>query len=78
MNKSFLIRPTQLNQAFESNSSSGGSDDGNGVTRRTFIKRTGGTTVATLVAWNIQNTKARANFENDWLPFSVLGTVEFS
>jgi hypothetical protein len=46
MNHQFLIRPIQLNQTFESNIPSGGTD----LTRRTFLKRTGGATVATFIA----------------------------
>jgi hypothetical protein len=60
MNHQFLIRPVQLSQAFESNSSSGGSESGE-ITRRRFIKRTGGATVATLVAWNLASNSANAN-----------------
>lgn len=56
MNSQFLIRPEQLNQAFESNSGGGAND----VTRRSFIKRTGGATVATLVAWNLGANTATA------------------
>lgn len=54
MKHDFLVRPPYLNQAFES---SGGW--GNGITRRSFIKRTGGATVASLVAWNLATTKSR-------------------
>ena len=61
MDSPLLIRPPLLNQASESGSSSGG---GNSVTRRTFIKRTGGATVATLVAWNLQVAKANAERES--------------
>lgn len=33
---------------------------GNEITRRTFIKRTGGATVATLVAWNLSSQQLQA------------------
>jgi hypothetical protein len=46
----FLIGSVQLNQAFESQGSSG--SGGDGITRRSFIKRTGAATVATVVAFN--------------------------
>jgi hypothetical protein len=58
MKHEFLISP-QLNQAFEPGGLSGGGW-GNGITRRSFIKRTGGATVATLVAWNITAPRADA------------------
>lgn len=59
MKHDFLITP-HLNQAFESEGSSGGSWS-NGITRRSFIKRTGGATVASLVAWNLTNQRTRAD-----------------
>lgn len=59
MNNDFLFHPSQIQQAFESNSSSGSS--GNEITRRSFIKRTGGATVATLVAWNLITNNAKAS-----------------
>lgn len=49
MKHEFLVTPPHLNQAFESGGSSGGGC-GNGITRRSFIKRTGGASVAVLVA----------------------------
>lgn len=55
MHRQFLVRPAQLAQAFES-----GSGSGSGITRRSFIKRTGGATVATLVAWETSKTKLHA------------------
>lgn len=77
MNHQFLIRPAQLNQAFESNSSSGGGD-GSDLTRRTFIKRTGGATVATMVAWNLTMNEARAQGDGSGSGshFSIEGLLE--
>jgi hypothetical protein len=34
---------------------------GNGITRRSFIKRTGGATVATMVTWSLVSQTARAS-----------------
>lgn len=59
MKHDFLVRPPHLNQAFESEGSAGGAW-GNGITRRSFIKRAGGATVASLVAWNALTSMARA------------------
>ena len=50
MKHDFLIGSVQLNQAFESQGSSG--SGGDGTTRRSFIKRTGAATVAAVVAFN--------------------------
>lgn len=58
MKHEFLVPPPYLNQAFESGGSSGGGW-GNGITRRSFIKRTGGATVASLVAWNLTTNCAK-------------------
>lgn len=77
MNHQFLIRPAQLNQAFESSNSSGGKTQGSNVTRRVFIKRTGGATVAATIAWNIQIANATGD-GSDSSSFSVLGTVTVS
>lgn len=49
MSHEFLVTPPRLNQALETTSSGGGSVS-NDITRRTFLERTGGATVATLVA----------------------------
>jgi hypothetical protein len=75
MNHDFLIGSSQLNQAFESNITSGGSTDGDYTTRRTFIKRTGGATVATVIAWNMQVATAKADDESSSASasFSVMG-----
>lgn len=54
MNNDFLIGQAQLNQAHESRDSSDG-----GFTRRSFIKRTGGATVATLVAFNLLSDESK-------------------
>lgn len=68
--KSFLPSPVRLNQAFEGDRSGDG-----GITRRTFIKRTGGATVATMVAWNLATNEASAqgSGEGSAASFSVLG-----
>lgn len=66
MNHNFLVRPEQLNQPFESHEPCGcgghgqGHDHSNGITRRSFIKRTGAVTVATMVAWSAATHQARA------------------
>lgn len=72
MKRQFLIRPPQLNQAAESSDLSGGSSSN--LTRRTFIKRSGGATVATMVAWNLQTTNARATEEDNFSSYSVMAT----
>lgn len=53
--KQFLPPAVRLSQAFECDDSRG-----SGITRRTFIKRMGGATVATMVAWNLTANEARA------------------
>ena len=55
----FLPLPIHLSQAFESERLSGGASDPE-ITRRSFLKRTGGATMATLVAWNVASHKADA------------------
>lgn len=55
----FLPRPIRLYQAFNSDTSSGGPSS-NEITRRSFLKRTGGATIATLVAWNMATREAEA------------------
>ena len=57
MNRDFLIGSAQLNQASESQESGGSSS----MTRRSFIKRTGAVTVATMIAW--QASQAPVNAE---------------
>lgn len=52
---SFLPPPVRLSQAIENGDYGGG-----GVTRRTFVKRTGGATVAAMVAWNLASQQTRA------------------
>lgn len=59
----FLPPTVRLSQAFESEKFSGGAS-GSEITRRSFIKRTGGATVATLVAWNMATQQARADGDN--------------
>lgn len=60
---SFLPPPVRLSQVFECDHSGGG-----GITRRSFIKRTGGATVATMVAWNLTVNEARAQGDgSDWV-----------
>ncbi|MFC7339382.1 hypothetical protein ACFQY0_19475 [Haloferula chungangensis] len=58
----FLPPPVRLSQAFDGVA-------GGGVTRRLFIKRTGGATVASIGAWNLSTTSATAADESDgsWL-----------
>ncbi len=50
--------PVRLCQAFDGENSSSGS--GSSITRRSFLRRTGGVTVATLVAWNLASQDALA------------------
>jgi hypothetical protein len=59
MKHEFLVCPPYLNQAFDPGGSVGGAW-GNGITRRTFIKRTGGATVASLVAWSVITERGNA------------------
>jgi len=59
----FLPPPIRLSQAFEPGKFSGGAS-GAEITRRSFMKRTGGATVATLVAWNLALKDARAENAN--------------
>lgn len=59
----FLPPPVRLSQAFESERFSDGAS-GSEITRRSFLKRTGGATVATLVAWNLASQQASANPES--------------
>lgn len=75
MNHDFLIRPAQLNHAFESNGSSGGAGESSGLTRRSFIKRTGGATIATLVAWNLTTSMAHAKRDLTKTSYSYLVLV---
>ena len=69
----FLPPPVRLSQAFENGESGGG-----GVTRRSFIKRTGGATVATMVAWNLVTNEARAEEGGSGSTFSIEGVVDFA
>ncbi len=63
MNRNFLVTPPQLNQAFESDGKASGFS--NGITRRSFLKRTGAASVATLVALNlVTQQKASAAGDN--------------
>ena len=55
----FLPPPVRLSQAFDSENSSSGY--GSSITRRSFLKRTGGATVATLVAWNLASQELKAS-----------------
>jgi hypothetical protein len=61
MNRDFLIGSAQLNKAFESKKSCA---SGGGITRRSFIKRAGGATVATLVLWHLPSQNAHAACPN--------------
>ncbi|MFC7339513.1 hypothetical protein ACFQY0_20140 [Haloferula chungangensis] len=55
MSKSnFLPPPVRLSQAFDESG-------GGGMSRRLFIKRSGGATVASIAAWNLTATAARAD-----------------
>jgi hypothetical protein len=55
----FLPPPVRLSQASDLEKFSGGAS-GSEITRRSFLKRTGGATVATLVAWNLASKQAEA------------------
>jgi hypothetical protein len=55
----FLPPTVRLSQAFEPEKFSGGAGASE-ITRRSFLKRTGGATVATLVAWNLASQEIRA------------------
>jgi len=77
MNRNFLSEPAQLNQSLEINSSSGGASSG--ITRRTFVKRSGGATIATMVAWKtIATARAAEDGSDDGASFSTLIEVTFS
>lgn len=69
----FLPPPVRLSQAFESKNFSGGAS-GSEITRRSFLKRTGGATVATLVAWDVANQIARATGEPTLGSFATSGS----
>ena len=68
--------PPRLNQAFET-AASGGGYPSNEITRRTFLKRTGGATVASLVAWNLAAERAEAQNANVG-SFASLGWLRVS
>ena len=55
----------RLNQAFDANKSSGASLWNNPVTRRSFLKRSGGATVAALIVCNIATYQAKATVTDD-------------
>jgi len=55
----FLPPPVRLSQAFEPGGF-GGCGSGSEITRRSFMKRTGGATVATLVSWNLASQRVNA------------------
>jgi hypothetical protein len=63
MNRNFLVTPTTLNQAFESDGKASGFS--NGITRRSFLKRTGAASVATLVAWNMTSQQGKGELNLD-------------
>ena len=68
----FLLSPTLLSQTSDP------IDTGGGMTRRLFIKRTGGATVATLVAWNLSTQRARAEVsesQSQWSTYNPLVLV---
>jgi hypothetical protein len=60
MNHDFLIGSAQLNQAYESQESCGNGELGKGITRRSFVKRSGTAAVATLVAWQAMESRTFA------------------
>jgi hypothetical protein len=68
MNHEFLIVSAQLNQTYESYRCSEIGAADNGITRRSFIKRSGGATVGTIVAWNLAVQKNNA--QNPEIVFS--------
>lgn len=70
MKHHFLLSPHRLNQAIESSVSGGGGSFGNAITRRSFLKRTGGATVAAMVAWNTSTHVASAQDEPTQNPSS--------
>lgn len=57
----FLRSPICFRQAPEGFSSGGGSLWNNPITRRSFLKRTGGATVATFIAWHSVSQISRAD-----------------
>ena len=79
----FLPPPDRLSQASESEKFSGGASSSE-ITRRSFLKRTGGATVATLVAWNLASLKADAKSNyfidgsgtSDWAGHILICTLE--
>jgi hypothetical protein len=67
MNRSFLLPPSQyLNSPHVSDTGNGGGASSNSLSRRSFIKRTGGATVATIVATTLAAQQAEAGLW-DWL-----------
>ncbi len=65
MNNSFLLPPPgRLNQPVDGETEGGGGAMSS-MTRRKFLKRSGGATVATLVAWNLASTQANAQIEEN-------------
>ena len=72
MDSTFLVRPPLLNQASESGS-------GGGITRRAFIKRTGGATVAVLVtAAAMRPQTAAGAVDASWMDGSIPESVALS
>ncbi len=60
----FHPNPIRLCQEIEPNATSG-SNSTNEINRRSFLKRTGGATVATLVAWNMATRADAVSMIND-------------
>jgi|688.fasta_scaffold70848_2 hypothetical protein len=58
MNRNFLVTPPELNKAFESDARASGCSSE--MTRRSFVKRAGAASVATLVALSLGLENARA------------------
>jgi hypothetical protein len=62
MNHPFLLPPSRLDQPFDGENEGGGGAMSS-MTRRKFLKRSGGATVAAFVAWNITANSAKAQEE---------------
>ena len=66
----FLPPPVRLSQAFEG-------DAGGGMSRRRFIKRTGGATVAAAIAWQSTNQMACAIGEGECSECTAINPGDF-
>jgi hypothetical protein len=77
MNNEPLVPPPSSNSQPE-NFSSAGHDWNNGITRRSFLKRTGGATLATMVTWHgvVNRTYAEAvGNGGGWVVVEVTYTI---